>query len=498
VGVDRWGHIYVLDTGNHRIQKLSSTGRPLAAFGLGPNLWATDMAVDAWGHVYLSYYDHIVRLSPRGQQLAVWWRHGGPLAIDSAGNVYTVNFSEYDPASRRYYPFIDKLSPAGEQVARIRYTLGWLAGIAVNGSGDLYALDPYGHDINILSPSGRLIGRRNVQPDSYYGPTAPMVVDGAGTVYLGDPGRNRILKLSAAGIAVTLGGQAASRSGRTLDAPSSGGSALDLPEGVAADARGNVYVADTWNDRVQKLSPQGALLREWGSTGHRPGQFVRPTSVLVNRQGVVVVADLGNSRLQMFSLGGRLLRIVPIPGPHYIYNYGPYPSYYGPGAIDVALDTQGNFVVSDSTNRRVYRLSSTGRILQVFTQWVTQRDSVPAGVAVDSSDNVYVADSGAAHIVKLSASGRLVATWGRFGYVGPGRFNRPSGIAVDADGNVFVSDVGNHAIQELAPDGLPLRTWGTLGAGRGQFAYPQGIAIGRGGAVYVADTWNDRIQKMNA
>jgi DNA-binding beta-propeller fold protein YncE len=485
VGVDRWRHIYVLDSGNHRIQKLSSRGRPLAAFPLGPNSWSTDMAVDPWGHIYLSYYDHIVQLSARGRQLAVWPRRGESLAIDGAGYVYTVNSSEYDPVRRRYYPYIDKLSPAGEVVARFRYNHGWPGDIAVDGAGDVYVLISYDHRIDILSPSGRLIGRRQLQAGPYYAPAGGMAVDSTDTIYLADPQYRRIDRLSPEGIMTSFP--------HTRQA---GRSRLNLPGGVAVDRRGNIYVADTWNDRVEKLSAAGAFLRAWGSHGRGPGQFERPTAIVITPQGNVVVADFGNSRLEMFSPAGRLLQAVHVPGPHYVYDYGPYFSFYGPGSISLALDQAGNYIVSDSAYRRVYRLSPGGRILAILTQWVTQRGSMPSGVAVDPTGNIYVADSGAAHIVKLSSTGRLLATWGRFGYVGPGRLNRPTGITIDSSGNLFVTDTGNHAVQELSADGRALHTWGTLGAGPGQFAAPQAVAIGGRGAVFVADTGNDRIQRL--
>ncbi|MDP4117248.1 MAG: cadherin-like beta sandwich domain-containing protein, partial [Bacteroidota bacterium] len=177
----------------------------------------------------------------------------------------------------------------------------------------------------------------------------------------------------------------------------SGNGQFNSPKGVAYFSH-NIYVADTLNNRIQKINTgiDGNYLTQWGSKGSGNGQFDSPFGVAVDSSGNVYVTDTGNRRIQKFTSNG-----------NFITKWGSL----GPGS---------------------------GQFLN------------PKGVAVDSSGNVYVADTDNNRIQKFDSNGNFITNWGSYG-IGNGQFNNPVGVAVDSSGNVYVADYWNSRIQKFAP-----------------------------------------------
>ena len=187
--------------------------------------------------------------------------------------------------------------------------------------------------------------------------------------------------------------------------PGSGDGQFNFPSGVATDASGNVYVADTDNHRIQKFDESGALLTTWGSFGSGDGQFDQPTGVATDGSGNVYVTDAGNQRVQKFDASGAFLT-----------TWGSFGS--GDGQFDFTL-----FVV------------------------------VPNGVATDASGSVYVADTGNRRIQKFDASGAFLSTWGGIGS-GNGQFHYPWGVESRGT-SVYVVDDGNQRVQRFSDTSVP-------------------------------------------
>ncbi|MEW5802555.1 MAG: MopE-related protein [bacterium] len=216
---------------------------------------------------------------------------------------------------------------------------------------------------------------------------------------------------------------------------------FDLPDGVAVDGGGNVYVADSYNDRIQKFDRNGTFLATWGSFGSEHGQFNYPSGIAVDGNGNVYVTDIGNNRIQKFDPDGTFL---------------------------ATWESWG---------------SGDGQFLH------------PSAIAVDGNGNVYVVYEENHCIQKFDRDGTFLTRWGNEGS-GDGQFLHPSGIAVDGSGNVYVADTGNNRIQKFDPGGMFLATWGSYGSEHGQFKDPSGIAVDGSGIICIADTNNDRIQKF--
>jgi len=265
---------------------------------------------------------------------------------------------------------------------------------------------------------------------------------------------------------------------------------FNWPYGIALDSSGNVYVADTYNHRVQKFTSSGHFVTKWGSQGSGDGQFNEPYGIALDSSGNVYVADQRNHRVQKFTSSGQFVTKWGSFGSgdaQFIYPYG------------IAVDNTGNVYVADTYNHRVQKFTSSGHFV---TKWGSQGSgdgqfNEPYGIALDSSGNVYVADTHNYRIQKFTSSGQFVTTWGSSGG-GDGQFNEPCGIALDSSGNVYVADQRDHRVQKFTSSGQFVTKWGSFGSGDAQFIYPYGIAVDNTGNVYVADRYNDRVQKFTS
>jgi streptogramin lyase len=252
------------------------------------------------------------------------------------------------------------------------------------------------------------------------------------------------------------------------------------PQGVSTDGAGNVYVVDTFNNRIQKFNGSGTFLTKWGSLGFGEGQFYQPQDVATDGTGNVYVTDLGNNRIQKFDSSGTFLTKWGSSSP-----------------TGITTDETGNVYVADFVYNRIQKFDSSGTFL---TRWGARGAGDgqfyhPYGVATDRAGGVYVADGWNHRIQKFDSSGTFLTKWGSYG-TGDGQFKFPWGIATDGAGNVYVVDTYNNRIQKFDSSGTFLTKWGSYGDGDGQFASPYGVATDGAGSVYVADTHNNRIQKF--
>lgn len=270
-----------------------------------------------------------------------------------------------------------------------------------------------------------------------------------------------------------------------------GNGQFNAPSGAATDSAGNVYVADTANNSIQKFNATGTFALRFGNTGAVAFRLTAPAGVAVDSVGgIVYVADGNNHRIQRYNstTGASVSRFGSSGTANGQFNT--------PGAL--ALDSALNLYVADTGNNRIQKFNSTGAYV---TKWGTPGTGngqfiSPSGIAVDSSGNVYVMDRGNNRVQKFTSTGTYVAQWGASG-TGNGQFGAGARhLALDSSANVFVVDTGNNRIQKFSSTGTYLTQFGSFGATDGLFNAPRGVAVASTNYVYVSDTANNRIQRF--
>ncbi|HLL13474.1 MAG TPA: hypothetical protein VK388_00205 [Pyrinomonadaceae bacterium] len=293
-----------------------------------------------------------------------------------------------------------------------------------------------------------------------------VAVDLQGNVYVADAGdSNRIRKIAAEGAAVTTlaGGAEGFADG------AGGGASFNTPSALAIDEQGNLYVADTSNNRIRKVTPEGIVstLAGDGTAGARDGaahsaQFNAPVGVAVDARGErVYVADTYNDRIRLITVADG--QVTTIAG-------GNSPGYADGAAIGGALfdtpcalvaNADGELFIADTGNRRLRKLSKDGQVSTLTPAPAdgSQFDGAfePLGLALTHDNFLYVTERERNRVWQLAPDGRLtahlVAGAGAGFADGDGqqgaRFNQPAGIAVDKSGALYVADSANYLVRKL-------------------------------------------------
>ena len=306
---------------------------------------------------------------------------------------------------------------------------------------------------------------------------AGMCVDTSGNLFFADYGNNRVRKVSAGGIITTVAGNGAAFSTVIGDGGPATGAFLYKPTAVAADAAGNLYIADSYNSRIRKVSSSGIITTvagngTYGFSGDggpaTAAMLNVPAGIAVDSSGSLFIADTNNYRIRKVSANGT---ISTVAGGGSLYPNGI-------AATSAALQTPSNLAVDNSGNvfvtgfdARVYKVSANGMI------------SIIAGVAGPYSG--FSGDGGPATSAELYSS--------------------PGALAVDALGNVFVADSGNNRVRKISVNGIITTVAGGGGAYPGDggaataaaLSDPDGVAFDASGNLLIADQLNFRIRKVS-
>lgn len=356
------------------------------------------------------------------------------------------------------------------------------------------------------------------QAARFYGPNY-VAVDAAGNVFVTDAGNHTVRKITPQGVVSTLAGVPGVEGSNDGAGPVA---RFSSPWGIAVDATGNVYVADAGNQTIRKITTEGmvtTLAGLAGSPGKADGfgsaaRFDRPTGVAVDAAGSVYVADTNNHTIRKILASGIVSTLAGTAGaPGYVDGVGGSATFASPDLM--AIDPTGNIYTNgrgpwlDVRNTRglIRRITPAGVVTTVgsyrytFPFWVELH-----GMAFDAAGNRY--QSAGDNISKVAVDGtttrlagsEFISSLTRFEYQdGPGetaRFRRPSGIGVDAGGNVYIAD-DNNVIRKLTPSG-DVSTFAGLAfsAARGRedgwaesarFDAPGQIVVSSSGALLVVD-----------
>lgn len=263
-----------------------------------------------------------------------------------------------------------------------------------------------------------------------------------------------------------------------------GNGQLSHPAGIALDPQGNVWVADSGNNRVEESTAGGAFVKSLGSTGSANGQFNNPKSVAFDAAGDLWVADTGNSRVEEFGPTGTFLRAVGTHGS----GTG---QFWRPEHLTVAAD--GHVLVCD--DERVIELNAEGGWIKVIAP-SGGGSFEPTGIDTGPNGEIWVGEEEHWELVEFSRSGELIRRVGPS--VGGGGLGDPQAIAVGALGEVWVGEAGAERVQEFTKEGAYVTSFGVAGAGAGQFQFsagvPMGISVGREGDLLVTDSGNYRVE----
>lgn len=292
-----------------------------------------------------------------------------------------------------------------------------------------------------------------------------LAVDASENVYVADTDNHLIRKITPAGVVSTFAGSGSAGSVNGTGTASS----FNYPEGIAVDALGNVYVGDTYNQVIRKITPAGDVttLAGSGSVGSVNGtgaaaSFNYPKGVAVDASGNVYVADSGNNLIRKITAAGVVSTLAGSGSQGSTDANGMAASFRGPSAL-VSNDL-GNLYVADTYNNSIRKITSAGDVTTLAgsgSPGATNGTGIgakfyyPAGVTLDGSGNIYVADVFNDVIRKITAAG-VVSTFAGSGNTGStngsgttAKFNLPNGVAIGASGNLYVADQSNHLIRKI-------------------------------------------------
>ncbi|MEE9216121.1 MAG: flippase activity-associated protein Agl23 [Anaerolineales bacterium] len=273
------------------------------------------------------------------------------------------------------------------------------------------------------------------------------------------------------------------------------------PRGIAVAPSGELYVADAMNHRVQRFSADGQLLGEWGTFAAAPeggeappGSFNEPWDVAVGPDGSVYVADTWNHRIQRFTAEGQYLSSFGSFG-----QTGEPTAFWGPRAI--VVDADGRVFVTDTGNKRVVIFDAEGNSLGQFGGFGLELGGLdePVGIDIDMDGRVYVADTWNQRIQVFEEIGEgnfvAVAEWPVDGWLGQSLENKPY-LRVRENGDVCVSDPEGYRILCFDSEGEFSLGWGSFGGGDSQFGLPIGLAFAGDGSIWVVDGANNRVMQF--
>ena len=530
LAVDGAGNVYVADTWNCAIRKVTTNGVVTTLAGSANNSGGIIGSTDGPGPSALFNY-------PVG------------LAVDSSTNLYvadtgnsTVRMITPNAMVTTLAGTVGALGSNDGQGTNGRFALP--NGIAVAGSGVLYVADSGNNTIRIIASggavttlaghAGRAGGTDAVGTNALFHLPLGLALDSTGNIYVADTLNNSIRVIATNAVASVLAGPGGSAG---ADAGTGALARFYYPNALTVDASGNIYVADLLNFVVRKITMNGAVsvfAGQAGQAGDADGAgtnalFAGPSGVAVDSAGNVYVADADNDSIRVITPGGG---VSTLAGQNGIAGssdgMGTNATFSAPSGL--AIDSTGNIYVADSGNNLIRQISPSGSNWVVTTlagqvrlgpsfgtpvggsadgTGTNATFNFPSALAIDSAGNIHVADAGNEIIRKITTNGMVTTFAGVAGQGGSldgtgtnASFSWMSGLAVDGAGNVYVADTGNETIRMITSSGVVTTIGGvpdTTGSvdGRGAaalFSLPSGIAVAASGKIYVTDALNNTIR----
>jgi trimeric autotransporter adhesin len=475
IAVDSSGNLYIADRGNNRIRKVTSDGIIQTVAGNASYGWSGDGGLATESSLY----------DPRG------------VALDAAGNFYIADF--YNSRIRKVTAAGIISTVAGNGLTgytgdggqAISAQIGNPWSVALDAAGNLYLSDNTNSQVRAIASDGVISTVTGTGTGGFSGDAGPatvaklgkprgIAIDSSRNLFIADTNNNRVRRVTVDGVINTVGGNG------TLGFGGDGGqataAATSYPRGMAFDSAGNLYIAEQANNRIRKVTPDGMVstVAGYGTAGYSgdggaatQAQLNNPDNVVVDSSGNLYIADGLNWRIRKVTPNGMITTVV---GTGTMGNSGD-----GGAAIaaqigwveGMAFDSAGNFYFSNYRYHRVRKVNTSGII------------STVAG----NGTKGYSGDGGSATAAMLSL---------------------PSGLAVDSDGSIYIGDAGNLVIRKVtggiirtvagngatgySGDGGPA-TAAALNSGPAANA-TFGLAIDSAGNLLLADPGNCVVRKV--
>jgi len=534
------GNIYVVDTENSRIRKIDSAGRIATVAGTGSAGFSGDggaatsallneprgitLDTDS-GTTYLyiaDTYNFVIR--------KVNLSTGIITTVAGAGNIVEV-------------PGLGDGGPATS--ARVALPFG----VAVTAAHDLLIADTYGNRIRKVDHSTGTIttiaGGTDCTGTSFCGDGGPatsaelyrpieVTVDSSGKVTFSDHGNQRIRQIDASGNISTVAGGATCSSGNYCgDGGPATSAGLSGPYGIAFDSAGDLLISDTSNQRIRKVDHTTGVISLVAGDGYAgfidnvtatSGRMNNPAKVNVDSAGNVYVGDTANHMIRKITASTNGISTIAGTGTNNDLATVPATELALNSPSAVAVDARGYVYIADTGNHRVLVVNPAGTIYKVAgtdasgysgegaVAWASPLNT-PTGIAVNSAGDIYVADSGNHRIRKFKIGEAIasIAGTGTGGFNGDGapsatQLNSPSSVVVDSTGKLIVADTANNRVRRVDTAANTVTTiagGGTSGLGDGAAATsatlntPTAVAVNAAGVVAVADTGNHRIRTFS-
>jgi|DewCreStandDraft_3_1066083.scaffolds.fasta_scaffold00063_13 sugar lactone lactonase YvrE len=578
------GEILIADTENHRIRKVGRDGIITTIVGTGVNGFAGDdgppdkaqlwsprgLAFDAGGNLLIAdTANHRIRRIERrddafvittiaGTGSAGFGGDGGSaknaqlngprgLAVDSAGNIYIADTGNHRIRKIDGSGNISTIAGSGTRgfggdgEAATSAQLNAPVAVAVSPSGDLYIADAGNHRIRKVS-GGTITTIAGTGLPTFSGDGGPaaqaslnvpldLVFDEAGNLYVADSGNNRVRKIDPSGVITTVAGSGAR--GFSGDGGAAQAARLNAPAALAVLPDGTIMIADMGNNRVRAVDPQGVIHTLVGGgigDGGDPRQAVLnlPYGLAVDAQGHLYIADTQHHRIRRVTLGQESPRIETIAGTGISgFNGDDRPAIEAhlnfPRGL--AVDAAGNLYVADTFNHRVRKITPEGMITTVAGTGragfsgdgdlaVRAELRFPLAVAVDADGRLYIADAGNNRVRRVDLDGVIatIAGTGKRGFEGDdgpavaAALDTPAALAFDKEGRLLIADMGNHRIRRvdlssgqittLAGKGTPGSAGDGGAAKEAELNTPGGLAVDAEGTIFIADSGNHRVRKI--
>lgn len=521
VTVDASGNIYIADTGNQRIRKVTaSTGIITTVAGNGTGAYSGDnepataasifnptaIAVDNNGNIFIADYENnrIRRVD------------------NSTGIITTVAGT-------------GALGFTGDNSFATSAQLSNPSGVAIDGGGNLLIADTYNQRIRkvdllsgiIVTITGNGVagsaGDNGPATSAQLNVPQGITLDGSGNLYIADYASGKIRKVAAGTITTVAGNGGFGGDGGPATA-----SSIKYPNGVGVDAAGNIYFADQYNNRIRKIDKTTGNITTISGNGNNnfsgdnglasSATLNWPRGVSLDSDGNIYFADASNNRIRKINMTTNIIITVAGNGNNGFGGDGGLAiNAQLAGPMSVALDGIGNLYIADHNNHRIRKVvMSTGIITTIAgngTSGFSGDDNLatnaqlyyPYAVAFDGSNNMYIADWFNSRVRKVNVSTGIITTFAGNGNGVGAIIPSPTGLAFSAAGDLYVTD-GSKVRKIDGTTGIISTFAGSAvgyagdggAAANAQFKFLTSIKIDVGGNMYLSDSENNRVRKIAA